>query len=225
MEALSEKANKISIISGEHDRLPEFSPGSNIEVGIPARPGDEPRPFSITSDARDTSHYQLVVVDNQNDPTSKNSWLIRKARLGDRLDISMPRCGMTFDDNEVAYFIAGGSGVTAFLSHFNTVDIVSKQYQLFHIVNSESDGSSIIDENLNSHIDIDLIVFPENPAFKVKAVLQGKDRSKPVYVAGPTSLITAVYHAALELGWTEDKINWDRYALPDNPAEVEVSTM
>ncbi len=225
MEQLSDKAKKISIMSDDDYQLPEFTPGSNIEVSIPVRPGDEPRPFSITSDARDTSSYQLIVVDNQNDYASKNSWLVRKAQLGDRLDISMPRSGITFDDDEVGYFIAGGSGITAFLSHFNSVDLVNKRYQLFHIVNSEGDGSSIIDRDLSNLIDIDLIVFPENPAFKVKEVLEGKDTSKSVYVAGPNSLIVAVYHAALELGWAESKINWDSYALPGNPAEVEASTM
>lgn len=225
MEQLSDKAMKISIMSDDDNQLPVFTPGSNIEVSIPVRPGDEPRPFSITSDARDISSYQVIVVDNQNDHTSKNSWLVRQAKPGDRLDISMPRSGITFGDDEVAYFIAGGSGITAFLSHFNSVELANKHYQLFHIVNSESDGSSIIDRNLSDLIDINLIVFPDNPSFEVREILKGKDSNKSVYVAGPNRLIAAVYHAALELGWRENRINWDKYALPENPAEVEASTI
>lgn len=226
LEIISASAKRFTIRSADCCRLPAFEAGSNIEVGVPLRSGDKPTPYSITSSPDESDHYQIIVVDSPSDNDSKNNWLNRNARIGDRLKISMPRRGIDFsNDNNSAYFIAGGSGIAAFLSHLNTVCLTDKNYEIAHIVRQRDDIFEYLNREALDYLTINTLITTEVHSFDIRNIFADKDNSVTVYISGSSRFISDVIDSAIESGWDTGNLFWDKYAHPmedDRPAESAV---
>lgn len=217
IENLSIFARRYTIRPLEGSALPVFEPGSNIEVSVPAREGDKPTPYSITSAADRFDSYQIIVVNNSSNSSGKNYWLNSCAYVDDRVEISAPRQGLVFrDKDDAAYFIAGGSGIAAFLSHLNSVKLSDKNYQIDHVVRDEEGSFQYLDQEIINSLEFNTLVTSVEENFEIRKILAGKDLSRPLYIAGSGRFISEVIDKALDMGWSIDDLRWDNYALPDN---------
>lgn len=223
---MSASAKRFTIMRAGNSRLPAFEAGSNIEVTAPLRAGDKPTPYSLVSPPGETRYYQIVVVDGTYDKNSKNSWLNRNARVGDRLEISVPRIGIDFRNaQDAAYFIAGGSGIAAFMSYLNTVCLADKRYEILHIVRQREDIFEYLNREALDYITVNTLVTMEVPSFDISNVLADKDNSIPMYISGSRGFISDVVDSAIESGWEAGNVFWDKYAFPigaARPAESAV---
>jgi len=219
IEEMSSFARRYTIRPLGRTEFPAFEAGSNIEVGVLSRPGDEPTPYSITSTACRSDYYQIIVVNNSGNRSGKNSWMNANARIGDRIEVSAPKHGLHFQsDDESAYFVAGGSGIAAFLSYFSTVVLTDKNYTIDHVVRDRYEVIEYLERSQSDFLTINTLVTSEHPDFDIKKILSGKDTTRPMYISGSGRFINDVIESALGVGWRMENLRWDRFALPDNAA-------
>lgn len=214
IEELCFDVNKITIIPVWQEFLPPFDPGSNVDISVLKREDDIPTPYSIVSACENTESYEFIVAGSRSGKSSKNDWIIDNLNIGDMLDISEPRRGIVFSDSREGCFIAGGSGITAFLSHFNSVDMNSKSYYLCHVVRDRSEPFFGLNSGLLASLQTCSVVTSEETAFDIDSFLEDKRRHIPIYVSGSRRLIEDVIDKAVVKGWSYQDIYWDRYALP-----------
>lgn len=215
IETLCSDVKRIRIFPVYQKTLPEFEPGSNIEVSVLGREGDIPTPYSIVSSPANTASYDFIVAGSRAERSSKNDWLLDHLQVGDMLDISEPRKGLEFAGDADGYFIAGGSGITAFLSHFNSVNLNSKSYHLCHIVRERDRSFFGLDHESINYIDTCQVVTSEDTTFEIDSFFGDKKPNAPVHVSGSRRLIKDVIAKAKERGWSPQDIYWDKYALPE----------
>jgi ferredoxin-NADP reductase len=102
-----------SLVDPDHWELPPFRPGAHIDLHLP---GGLVRTYSLCNDPADDCRY-LVAVKRERDGRGGSVKLHDEIGVGDSIGVSLPRGGLDLsDDIERFIFVAGGIGVTPFLS-------------------------------------------------------------------------------------------------------------
>jgi ferredoxin-NADP reductase len=102
-----------SLVDPDHWELPPFRPGSHIDLHLP---GGLVRTYSLCNDPADNKRY-LVAVKRERDGRGGSMKLHDEVNVGDTIGVTLPRGGLDLDrDVTHRVFVAGGIGVTPFLS-------------------------------------------------------------------------------------------------------------
>jgi ferredoxin-NADP reductase len=102
-----------SLVDPDHWELPPFRPGAHIDLHLPGGPV---RTYSLCNDPADNKRY-LVAVKRERDGRGGSVKLHDEIRVEDTIGVSLPRGGLRLDGDLTHHvFVAGGIGVTPFLS-------------------------------------------------------------------------------------------------------------
>jgi ferredoxin-NADP reductase len=102
-----------SLVDPDHWELPPFRPGAHIDLHLP---GNLVRTYSLCNDPADDMRY-LVAVKREAAGRGGSALLHDAIRPGDTIGVSLPRGGLDLDETMSRFaFVAGGIGVTPFLS-------------------------------------------------------------------------------------------------------------
>lgn len=126
-------------LSAANDRaLPAFEPGAHLDITLP---NGMKRSYSIASPPRELWRYTLGV---KLEPDSRGgSRFIHEAlKVGDVLQVSQPKNYFRLDRGAAGHvFIAGGIGITPFLSMLAEVKASGVPWQLLYAFNDNAGGS------------------------------------------------------------------------------------
>lgn len=93
--------------------LPRFRPGAHVDLHLP---NGMVRAYSLCGDPAEPDRW-TVAVQRERDGRGGSAWLHDTLRVGDELRVSLPRCTFPLAPDATRHvFIAGGIGVTPFLS-------------------------------------------------------------------------------------------------------------
>jgi vanillate O-demethylase ferredoxin subunit len=102
-----------SLVDPDHWELPPFRPGAHIDLHLR---GGLVRTYSLCNDPADNRRY-LVAVKRERDGRGGSVKLHDEVKVGDTIGVTLPRGGLDLDgDVTHRVFVAGGIGVTPFLS-------------------------------------------------------------------------------------------------------------
>ncbi len=102
-----------SLVDPDHWELPPFRPGAHIDLYLP---GGMVRTYSLCNDPADNKRY-LVAVKRERAGRGGSRKLHDEVKVGDTIGASLPRGGLALDADVSRFaFVAGGIGVTPFLS-------------------------------------------------------------------------------------------------------------
>jgi ferredoxin-NADP reductase len=102
-----------SLVDPDHWELPPFRPGAHIDVHLP---GGMVRTYSLCNDPADNKRY-LVAVKRERGGRGGSIKLHDEVKVGDTIGVTLPRGGLDLDGDVTHHvFVAGGIGVTPFLS-------------------------------------------------------------------------------------------------------------
>jgi ferredoxin-NADP reductase len=102
-----------SLVDPDHWELPPFRPGAHIDLHLP---DGMVRTYSLCNDPFDNKRY-LVAVKRERDGRGGSAKLHDEIAIGDTIGVSLPRGGIDLDPDVTHFtFVAGGIGVTPFLS-------------------------------------------------------------------------------------------------------------
>ncbi|MGE5454967.1 MAG: FAD-binding oxidoreductase [Methylocystaceae bacterium] len=229
------------------DPLPPFQAGQYINLAVEIDGVRTSRAYSISSSPTQTAYYDLTVRRITGGFVS--DYLLDQATVGDHLAASGPTGNFYYNPlfhGQDLVFIAGGSGITPFMSMIREVSDSAKMRKIHLIYGSKSADDVIFHQELlacaqaNSNFTYSLVISEPPPNYSglsglIDAHLLTSlitDLTAPTfYLCGPAALYEFCLPALEALGIPRRRIRREVIGTPANitgqpgwPASVEAGT-
>ncbi|MBN1376462.1 MAG: NAD(P)-binding protein [Dehalococcoidia bacterium] len=218
-------AKTLRLVS-DNGKLPFFRAGQYVNLFVKAGKTLTSRPYSIAS-APGKSYIDLTVRRVEKGFVSR--YLLNKVKEGDRLESTAPNGTFYYEpltDTDSLVFLAGGSGITPFMSIIRQA--VSKILPLnIHLLyGSRKPGDIIFKKELdriaarNPNIRVDYIISEPPTGWsgltgfldaQVIAELVGSVRDKTFFICGPAPMYALCGHALESLGIPPRRVKKEVY--------------
>ena len=181
-------------------RLPDWTPGSHIDLVLP---DGTTRQYSLCGDRWDAHTYRIAVL---REPAGRggSAHVHDRLRPGDRVGAGTPRNHFPLVPSEKYLFIAGGIGITPLLPMVRQAELLGTDWQLLY--GGRTRSSMAFREELTAAYGERVQVVPQDELGLLDLVAWlGTPRSDTkVYCCGPGPLLAAVEGACAA---------WPPYAL------------
>ncbi|SFD92724.1 PDR/VanB family oxidoreductase [Roseivivax sediminis] len=205
--------------------FPPFSPGAHtiVEMNDDGRP--RKNPYSLMSDPSDTSHY-AISVRRDDEGRGGSRFLHTAVSVGDRLSVSYPVNLFPLDLRARKHvFLAGGIGITPFLSMIAQLERQGGRWELHYACRSES-LASYADDLTGRHANkVHVYYSDRKEALPLEDLLDGQPLGTHVYVCGPKGMIDWVKTTAADHGWPGDAVHAEEFLAPQpgDPFDVHLA--
>ncbi len=199
--------------------LPAFTGGSHIIVQMRDGARQFSNAYSLMSDPGDLSRYQIGV--RREEPSKGGSAFMHdKVAEGDVLAITTPNNLFALRSEAGRHvLIAGGIGITPFVSQMHDLRRSGGDYELHYAFRSPEHGA-FCDElqamaqaggsgRLRCYAD------SLGQQLDIAGLLRGLAPQAHVYVCGPAGLIDAVCNTAQAVGLVPERVHWEQFAAPE----------
>lgn len=204
--------------------LPVFSGGAHLTVEMPEGETIRRNSYSLISDPYDGSGYEIAVR-REDKGRGGSLYMHTKVAEGDEITVSVPSNLFQLDLRARKHvLIAGGIGITPFLSQLRQLDMEQKPYELHYAARSreEAAGIKLLPQAAHIHVHIS----EEGSRMDLGAILDGQPLGTHVYTCGPEGLIAAVADQAARLGWPKASVHSEAFTAPPpgEPFEVVIAS-
>ncbi|OAL83110.1 PDR/VanB family oxidoreductase [Acinetobacter terrae] len=206
-------------------KLLPFSSGSHVVVQVPLQDRIIRNAYSLLNDPYDQHHYQIAVrLQEQSRGGSK--FMHEQVKVEDQLNISAPLNLFSLNSQAKHHvFIAGGIGITPFLSHMKYLLHAGGSFELHYACRH---GLNNAYEDLLIQLFADRVsIYSERTQqrLNIQQLLEQQDLNSHVYICGPDRLISTVVTTADQLGWSAKRVHWEAFSspIPGAPFDVHLS--
>lgn len=169
------------------DQLPLFDAGAHVDLYLS---NGLVRQYSIASDPQDRDRYVLGI---KLDPLGRGGsrFVHESVRAGTVVPIGMPRSTFSLvEDGKRAVFIAGGIGVTPFLSMAQRAGRIGLDWKLYAAVRTRADLAVLSaiqnkGSRVATHVDDD----QENRPINIAGIVRSVSPDTHLYCCGPTPML------------------------------------
>ena len=194
--------------------LPPFKPGAHIDLHLP---DGLVRTYSLCNDPADNKRY-LVAVKRERGGRGGSLKLHDEVKVGDTIGVSLPRGGLDLDKDVTHFaFVAGGIGVTPFLS---AAALLKRTGRLNFTLHLMARGEPPLQALLAPFRKTGHVVVYDTTRLARPAVasLIGKPASgHAVGCCGPESMIDDFEQATRD--WPDQRVHIERFVPPVLPAD------
>ena len=227
-EAAADRVLALSLEPGQGS-LPAYQPGAHVEVSLP---DGTTRPYSLidwAGDADAPAAYHLGVL-LEADSTGGSAHM-HALQTGDQVSIGAPKNSFALADGDApALLIAGGIGVTPLISMAAALQARGAAYRFVYA--ARSPAAMAFRAELEAHHGDALVLHFDDQAggpLDLATLMQDAAPGTHLYVCGPRGMIEAAREAALQAGFTQDRIHFELFEKAatqdgDQPFEVELAS-
>ena len=251
--ALADGVLGIQFTPADNGGLPDFQPGQHVSIRVETSHGKEPlsRAYSLTGAARvDSRHEYTIAVRHQRGVDKEgvewqgalSSHLHRRIVPGSRVELRAPsgRFTLPVDSPQPVVLIAGGIGVTPFISQLETIARRGESTMriTLHYANRNSE-SHAFEEKLRALTQVitGLKVIDYYSAPRAGELCDSTDRITDavvsdaqieqrarVYLCGPVVMMHAVRNGLIARGMPSFDIFHEEFRSPARPASTGTET-
>lgn len=188
--------------------LPPFKPGAHIDVHL--APGLV-RTYSLCNEPLDNRRYVIGV--KREDAGRGGSRRMHEAlKAGDRVGVSLPRGGMVPDDSAMNIFVAGGIGITPFVSVVRDMERAGRSNYVLHW--SSMGEPSLIDmlQDAKAAGRIKLYNTLVDPLPDLDAIVHSAGDDSRAFCCGPAGMLDAFEKAVAS--WPAERKHVERFTAP-----------
>lgn len=221
VDTLTTHVKRFTLVAASGDALPAFSGGSHIIVQM--REGNQlySNAYSLMSSPLDTSHWQIAVRQEE-DSKGGSRYLHQQVKPGDTLTVSTPKNLFALAPQAKKHLlIAGGIGITPFLSQIPELEQRQAQWQLHYCAHSRENCA--FHSELSQHINasrIHLHLSSEGTRLELARLLADVEPGTHIYTCGPAALNDAVRREAAALGIDNDALHFEQFAVEDKAGDA-----
>lgn len=212
IESVTPLVKRYTLSAVEGGALPPFSGGSHIIVQL--RDGERRyhNAYSLMNSPDALGGYQIGV--RRAEPSKGGSaFLHDKVAVGDVLTATAPNNLFGLDASAAHHvLIAGGIGITPFMSQLHELHQLGGSYELHYAFRSAQQGAFREELARLCGDRVRFYVASEGCRVDPSALLQGMAPAAHVYVCGPPSLIDAVHTAANRHGVDPSRVHAEQFA-------------
>lgn len=203
-------------VSADGAPLPPFTAGAHIDLQLP---GGLQRSYSLVNDPAERHRY-VVAVDRAADSRGGSAWLHSMPRPGDHLSSSTPVNNFPLHEGApLSIFIAGGIGITPFMTMAARLNSLGHAWRLHYAVRSRHRAAYV--QELNAL---------DRSGNAVKLHCTGEDLERPdiaaiareaaagshLYCCGPSGMLDAFINACS--GLAPQRVHLERFSATQEAA-------
>ena len=177
---------RVTLVDPDGCWLPEWTPGSHIDIETPAGP----RQYSLCGDPADQGRYTIAVL---REPASRggSTYVHDVLRPGELVEVGGPRNHFELQPAKQYLFIAGGIGITPLLPMLREVEARGEEWRLVYGGRTRSTMGFL--DQLAAYGD-HVQVWPEDELglLPLEQLLASAPEGLGVYCCGPSGLLDVV---------------------------------
>jgi dimethylamine monooxygenase subunit B len=195
------------------EKLPPFCGGAHITTYIEGDSGLIARPYSLTNLPDQTDSYQIAIRLSEDSKGGSMHWH-EQIKIGDNLRISYPKnhFSLSFKAKHQVFY-AAGIGITPFLSMMAELKAKKATFELHYAAKSEELCSFYSFIKDNYPVESIFYFSKKNNRITYKTLLEHRIGTH-VYFCGPDSFISSLKKEAVRLGYPNQSINYEHFAVP-----------
>ncbi|MEJ1115480.1 PDR/VanB family oxidoreductase [Paenarthrobacter sp. CCNWLY172] len=194
-------------------RLPDWTPGSHIDVVLPSGIN---RQYSLCGDRWDAHNYRIAVL-HERDGRGGSEFIHHGLTEGTTLAVGGPRNNFRLVPSEKYLFIAGGIGITPMLPMIQSAHMMGADWKLLYFGRSRR-TMAFLDE-LAAYGDRVMIVPKDQTGPRSASDLIGPASvDSKVYVCGPQRLLAAVERHCAD--WQPGLLRLEHFAAKSHGAPI-----
>ena len=213
--------NEFSLEAIDQPLLP-FSSGSHIVIQLPLPDRLLRNAYSLLNDPYDQHEYKIAVR-LQDNSRGGSEYLHKNVKVGDIFQVSAPLNLFSIHSQAQHHiFIAGGIGITPFMSHMHSLLYSGKSFELHYACR---DGiSNAYEADLQQLFNDRIHIYSEKTQkrMNIEKLLSQQTLDTHVYICGPDRLIEAVNHSAEKLGWSPNRVHSEAFTSPKSGTPFDV---
>jgi ferredoxin-NADP reductase len=196
--------------------LPPFLPGAHIDVHLAS---GLVRTYSVCNEPADYRRYVIAV--KREDAGRGGSKHMHQMHPGDRIGVSLPRGAMSAHPSAMNIFIAGGIGLTPFISVVRDLELAARTNYVLHW--STAGEASLIGMLEHAHAagrvhHYNTLVGPRPD---LHAILGSAGADARAFCCGPVGMLDAFDEAVA--GWADDRKHVERFTAPKLAPDLEAA--
>lgn len=146
IDDLGNDTKRFTLMDQDEWQLPPFKPGAHIDVHL--EPGLV-RTYSLCNEPEDNTRY-VIAVKRERDGRGGSNFLHDRVGVGDPIGVSIPRGGIALIPDGMNIFVAGGIGVTPFVS---AIRHLNRQGQTNYLLHWASRGAPTLSDMIEPAIE------------------------------------------------------------------------
>jgi ferredoxin-NADP reductase len=227
----TQSARTLRLVSPE-GYLPPFQAGQYISLVADIGPVRTSRPYSLSSPPNQRGCYDVTIRDKEDGFVAPH--LLKQVHAGDRIETSAPSGGFFFNPlihDRTSVFIAGGSGITPFMSMIREAVECGLDRRIYLFYGSRSEADVIFHDELRRisrrfpKVSYIPVIETASPAYEgatgyitghlIKEVI-GETAGRTYYLCGPSAMYDFCLAELAALGIPNHKIRREVYGpAPD----------
>jgi len=189
-------------------RLPAFRPGAHIDLHLA---NGLVRTYSLCNDPADCRRY-VVAIKREEQGRGGSRHIHDELCAGQVIGVSVPRSGLELSSTGMNIFVAGGIGVTPFVSAILALEREGKSnYQLHWASMGEPSLIDMLEPAVQGgrvHLYNTLEASPPD----IRSIVEGSGPDAKAFCCGPTGMLDAFESAVAE--WPESRKHVERFTAP-----------
>ncbi|HWL18162.1 MAG TPA: PDR/VanB family oxidoreductase [Bradyrhizobium sp.] len=212
VDPLTPGVKRFTLAHADGKPLPHFSSGSHILLSMRIDGRVVKNAYSLVGAPGERSHYQIAVR-RLTESRGGSAFLHEVVEAGHEIEIDPPANLFPLVATARKHLlIAGGIGITPFLSHLVDLQQMKARFELHYGIRSETEGP-FAGELLKRHPG-HVTVYADDLGQRIAplVLLAQQPLGTHVYVCGPPGMIAATVDAAEALGWPARYVHVERFA-------------
>ena len=229
IEAVGNNCKKITLKStSENKRFPYFKAGQFVTLSSQVGTSFVTRPYSISSSPKEAMKGILEVTVQKAGFFS--TYLLEEAKVGDKVVVGEPSGDFYYDtlrDNKNVVAIAGGSGITPFISMIKSLEENSDDFNLTVVYGARTRKDLLIDykDVKSSKVKLVIVLSEENVEGYEHGFITGELLTKylpetySVFMCGPNAIYKFVRAEFEKLGVDKYSIRQEHNSIGNRTVE------
>ncbi len=194
--------------------FPAFSGGSHIVVAMDIHGRIHRNPYSLMGSPEETKAYHISVR-RQEKSRGGSVHMHDQVKVGTKLQITYPVNLFSLEKMARKHLlIAGGIGITPFMSQIEDLERTNANYELHYAYRSAEHGA-FSEHLINKCGDkVHFYVESEGRKLNLHTLLSAQPLGTHVYVCGPNGMVVGMIETARALGWPENHIHSEQFLTP-----------
>ncbi len=214
IEQVTPLVKHFTFVRDDGQNFPAFSGGSHVVVAMNVHGRIHRNPYSLMGSPEDTQAYHISVR-RQEKSRGGSVHMHDQIEIGSKLQITYPVNLFSLEKKARKHIlIAGGIGITPFMSQIEDLERNKSNYELHYAYRSAEHGA--FSEYLETKCGdkANFYVESEGGKLDLHSLLSKQPLGTHVYVCGPNGMVVAMIEAARALGWPENHIHSEQFLTP-----------